>query len=241
VRKIALGKPAEYEDFIISRRISILKSFDDFINIKYSLIDIGCGNGGSLIILSDLFRKCHGIDIIESNLKQLSEKISEYKILNCTSNLEDIDAMEESADKYDRIVSFEVVEHVKNDFQTVRNMYTKLNVGGKIAISVPNKWWIFETHGAYLPILPWNRVPLFSWLPKFIHSRYAKARIYRKKDINKIVEHAGFKNIKIQYITAPMDVIKWKPLQSFLRKTIFSKNTTKIPFLSTSIIVYAEK
>mgnify|MGYP000155501746 CR=1 FL=1 len=142
-----------------------------------------------------MFRKCHGIDIIESNLKQLSEKISEYKILNCTSNLEDIDAMEESADKYDRIVSFEVVEHVKNDFQTVRNMYTKLNVGGKIAISVPNKWWIFETHGAYLPILPWNRVPLFSWLPKFIHSRYAKARIYRKKDINKIVEHAGFKNI----------------------------------------------
>ena len=29
-----------------------------------------------------------------------------------------------------------------------------LKPGGRFIISVPNKWWIFETHGADLPLLP---------------------------------------------------------------------------------------
>ena len=58
----------------------------------------------------------------------------------------------------DRLISFEVIEHLPGE-EGVANYSKSLKMGGIAAISVPNKWWIFETHGAKLPLLPWNRVP----------------------------------------------------------------------------------
>ncbi len=45
----------------------------------------------------------------------------------------------------------------------------------------------------------------------------------------------------IEYITAPLDVLKEGKLKSFLLKNIFKGNTTKVPFLSTSIFIVVEK
>jgi hypothetical protein len=109
------------------------------------------------------------------------------------------------------------------------------------AFSVPNKWWIFETHGARLPLLPWNRVPFFSWLPRPLHGRWANARIYTKRRIKKLLETHGFEVLSMQYVTAPMDVVKWKPLKNFLRKFVFNSDTTRVPFKAVSIFISARK
>src|SRR5207247_1410784 len=103
-------------------------------------------------------------------------------------------------------------------------------------ISVPNKAWIFETHGARLPLLPWNRVPFFSWLPKSIHDRYANARIYSKREITGILSKHHLNIKHAEYITAPMDVVSIGWLKRFLRSTVFVNDTTPIPFFSTSIL-----
>ena len=108
-------------------------------------------------------------------------------------------------------------------------------------ISVPNKWWIFETHGAKLPLLPWNRVPFFSWLPKFIHSKYANARIYKKREIIALLSEYGFKVEEAKYITAPMDVLPKGKFKDFIIKTFFNSELTKSPFKSPSIFVVATK
>ena len=84
-------------------------------------------------------------------------------------------------------------------------------------------------------------VPFFSWLPNKIHSQHAKARIYTKGQICKLLQEAGFNILESHYVTAPMDVIKWKWLKSLLRKTIFRGDTTIIPMLSTSIMVICKK
>ncbi|NOZ08300.1 MAG: methyltransferase domain-containing protein [FCB group bacterium] len=241
MKTIARGKTADYDDFIVTRRINILKAVEGFTGEAYSLLDVGCGNGGSLIKLSGHFGICHGIDVDARNLDQLKKKIESLKLSNVSYSQEDATGEFCPDREFDRIISFEVLEHVKDDYQAARNIYHKLKPSGRVAISVPNRWWIFETHGAYLPVLPWNRVPFFSWLPKKLHDKYAKARIYRKKDILKILISAGFSNIELHYITAPMDVIKWAPLQRFFRKTLFKNDTTSIPFLATSIMVTAAK
>ena len=132
------------------------------------------------------------------------------------------------------------IEHLRNE-DSVSAYYNVLKDGGLAAITVPNKWWIFETHGARLPLLPWNRVPFFSWLPKPIHERYANARIYSIDRIVKLMEKNGFTVIDYCYITAPMDVLKEGPLKRFLVKNIFKGDSTKIPFLSTSVFVMAQK
>ena len=113
--------------------------------------------------------------------------------------------------------------------------------GGRAAVSVPNKWWVFETHGAHLPLLPWNRVPFFSWLPTCIHERLAKARIYTRKRIGGLLQEAGFRIAAVHYVTAPMDRVGWRPLQHLLRRTVFGSDATGIPVLATSIMVLAEK
>ena len=101
--------------------------------------------------------------------------------------------------------------------------------------------YVFAPFKVTLPLLPWNRVPFFSWLPKFIHERFANARIYTKSRIRKVMEDAGFEVLSIQYITAPMDVLKDGWLKRFVLKYIFNTETTTIPFLSTSIFVVARK
>ena len=241
MKKFAEGKPAEFKDFIVDRRIRILQNFENFFDIDAELLDVGCGNGASIIKIHSQFRSCHGVDIIQKHLNNFNLKIDEFNLNNCSCSLENVDEDFCKNKSFNRIISFEVLEHVGKDQELANRIYRMIQHGGEVAISVPNRWWIFETHGAYLPLLPWNRVPFFSWLPKKIHDRYAKARIYRKKDIQKILSKAGFNVVSLNYITAPMDVIKWKPLQQLLRRTVFKNDTTHIPFLSTSIFAFAEK
>ena len=236
-----LGKPAEIDNFIITRRINIVRSYNGFFNNTKSLLDIGCGNGGSLFKIYPHFKSCHGIDIVEENIIRLQNSINSKNLENCTASIHDIDEIIVNDSYYDRAISFEVLEHVKDEKSTLNNIYKSLKNRALFAISVPNKWWVFETHGAHLPLLPWNRVPFFSWLPNKIHSRYAKARIYTKWQICNLLQEAGFNILESHYVTAPMDVIKWKWLKSLLRKTIFRGDTTIIPMLSTSIMVICKK
>ncbi len=234
-----LGRPADFNDRIVQKRINLLKRFSNFSDKNSELLDIGCGNGATILSIANSMKSCLGLEIFEGNKEEFELFKNKMDIKNCEFKLFDIEK-EKMNTQYDRIISFEVIEHLKDE-NNVRAYYELLKNSGKLAITVPNKWWIFETHGAKLPLLPWNRVPFFSWLPKWIHERFANARIYTKKRIKNLLENAGFKINSIEYITAPLDVLKEGKLKSFLLKILFKGDTTKIPFLSTSIFVAAEK
>ena len=233
-----LGRSTNFGERIIQKRIQLVKRIDSFRNSDLTLVDVGCGTGTSVLSLANDFKYCIGIDVqdYEDSFARIK---TEKKISNCEFKLMDIekDKIEES---FDRIICFEVIEHLKNE-KSVKYLYDLLKSGGKAAISVPNKWWIFETHGAKLPFLRWNRAPFFSWLPTPIHEKFAYARIYTKKRISKLLRSVGFEIANVDYITAPLDVLKNRRLKSLLLKYIFRNNTTKIPFLSTSIFIHAEK
>jgi hypothetical protein len=50
-----------------------------------------------------------------------------------------------------------------------------------------------------------------------LHERWALARIYTKGRIKQLMEDSGFEVLEMHYVMAPMDVVKWRPLQQFLR------------------------
>jgi 2-polyprenyl-3-methyl-5-hydroxy-6-metoxy-1,4-benzoquinol methylase len=233
-----LGKPADEEDRIVTRRIEILQEYKNFFCKDCTLLEIGCGNGATVSRLASLFTKAVGIDLYDY-AKAFERTREKYRATN--SQFEQVDLESGSyVGQYDRIISFEVIEHFKTE-ATVAKFYSLLKPGGMAAISVPNKWWIFETHGARLPLLQWNRVPFFSWLPTPIHERYANARIYTRGRIISLMKRSGFSVIDTRYITAPMDVLKDGPLKRFLLKYVFGHNTTRIPMLSTSIFILVQK
>lgn len=233
------GRPADFDDLIIHRRLNLLRQFPGFTGSDYDLLDIGCGNGASMFLLSGEMKSCLGLEIERTHFAEFEKYKEAHQITNCDIRQFDIEN-QHLGKQFDRIISFEVIEHLKDDAH-VSAYYEHLKPGGLMVISVPNKWWIFETHGARLPLLPWNRVPFFSWLPRAIHEKYAYARIYTRSRIEMLLKNAGFEVLQLEYVTAPMDVLKAGKFKDFLLKNIFKNDATTIPFLSTAILVVARK
>jgi 2-polyprenyl-3-methyl-5-hydroxy-6-metoxy-1,4-benzoquinol methylase len=233
-----LGKPADDEDRIVTRRIEILEKYPEFFGADLHCIEVGCGSGSTINRLARRFKFGLGIDIMDyaAIFNKTKEKFAAtntaFRKLDLENALPD--------ETYDRLISFEVIEHLRRE-DSVGRYNQVLRPGGMIAISVPNKWWIFETHGAKLPLLPWNRVPFFSWLPRTLHERFANARIYTRKRIVQLLERHGFTIIDTCYITAPMDVLKEGALKRWLVKNVFRSNSTANPLLATSIFVIGQK
>lgn len=233
------GRPADFKDRIVLRRVRLVKQIPNFVGKDLSLLDIGCGNGASMFLFSNEMKNCVGVEINEDHEEEFHYYKEKNGVENCEFKIMDI-VKDSPIGKFDRIISFEVIEHLANE-SGLQFYFDSLKEDGLLAITVPNKWWIFETHGAKLPFLKWNRVPFFSWLPQSIHEKYSNARIYTKKRIVKLLEKYGFEILHVQYVTAPMDVLPKGKFKDFLINHIFNFDTTKIPMKATSIMVVAKK
>lgn len=232
-----LGRPADFDDLIVQRRLALVHALPGFTGKDLTLVDVGCGNGASSFFLAPHFKEVVGIDIWDEHGRVFNAYKEHAGISNARFVKLDLET-EKFDQQFDRLISFEVIEHL-NDDKHVSGFFDLVKPGGEIAISVPNKWWIFETHGANLPLLPWNRVPFFSWLPTPIHERFANARIYTPARITKVLEAAGFKVQSVKNITAPLDVLGDSGLKRWLQRNIFKGHTTEIPFKATALFVHA--
>jgi 2-polyprenyl-3-methyl-5-hydroxy-6-metoxy-1,4-benzoquinol methylase len=238
-KTIARGKPADYGQEIVKRRFRLTAERLEFRN--KTVLDFGCGNGAQTVEF--LETGCHiiAVDIDQQDLSVLKDYITANNLTSIVPMQYDGHSLPLQSASVDIVVSYEVIEHVEDESQALNELHRVLKPEGCMIISVPNKGWVFETHGAHLPLLPWNRVPFFSWLPRTIHRRYAKARIYRKNEIIRLLQSHSFDVLEALYITAPMDVVKTPWIKKLLRATVFSGDTTKIPFLSTSILVHCRR
>lgn len=235
---VSLGKPASYGDFVLGRRVELIDAMGEFRGGR--LLDVGCGNGAQTVRFLDRFDAVVGLDVVPQHLAEFQCVLDGMPAPNCRTVHYDGGRMPFEDASFDAVLSIETLEHVDDEAETLREIHRVLRPGGALVLSVPNKWWIFETHGARLPLLPWNRVPFFSWLPRSIHSRFAKARIYTRRDITTLVGAHGFEVRAARYLTAPMDAIGSETLAHFLRGAIFRGHSTRWPVLSTSIFVRAQ-
>lgn len=235
--QVALGKPASYGDHVLGRRVELIDGMGPFRGRR--LLDVGCGNGAQTVRFLDRFEEVVALDVVPEHLEVLRANLPPGA--RCRTVLYDGGRMPFESASFDTALSIETLEHVADEAQTLTEIHRVLAPGGTLVLSVPNKWWIFETHGANLPLLPWNRVPFFSWLPGSLHSRWARARIYTRQDVVSKLERTGFQVEAVRYLKAPMDAARPEVLARALRATLFAGATTGIPMLSTSIFVRARR
>ena len=231
------GKPAGYGQEILRRRRRLTVSLIPFEG--RIVLDFGCGNGAQTVELAGAQRRIVAVDIDLADLSILRSAADPaggiYPVLYDGSDLPLPDR------SVDATVCFEVLEHVPDEAVALAEIWRVLKPGGDFVLTVPNKWWIFETHGAALPLLPWNRVPFFSWLPGPLHRRFAHARIYRKKDIMRLVTSHGFFVHEVLYVTAPLDALGSSWLRDVLRTGPFSRDATLCPLMATAILLHCRK
>jgi SAM-dependent methyltransferase len=92
--------------------------------------------------------------------------------------------------RFDTVLSHEVLEHVVNDAAAVREMVRVLKPGGRVVIFAPNRWYPFETHGHYWRgTYRFGNTPLINYLPDTLRNRLAPhVRAYRKRDLLRLFE-----------------------------------------------------
>ncbi|MBU1023315.1 class I SAM-dependent methyltransferase, partial [bacterium] len=199
-RKISPGKPADVGDFLLERRLRLLRKYIPNLAKLDRVLDYGCGNGAQTLLIAELANHIDALEISPEHYTMAVENLRGIK--NIKTHLYDGDKIPFEDNSFDLIYSFEVLEHTQDERKSLIEIHRVLKPGAPLLMTVPNKWWIFETHGANLPYLKWNRVPFFSWLPKSLHSRWSRARIYTKSEISKLLKDTGFRIEHLGYVMA---------------------------------------
>ncbi|GAB4525120.1 MAG: hypothetical protein OHK0046_40550 [Anaerolineae bacterium] len=101
--------------------------------------------------------------------------------------------------RFDTVLSHEVLEHVLDDRQAVAEMVRVLKPGGRVVIFVPNRWYPFETHGHYWRgEYHFGNTPLINFLPDTLRNRLAPhVRVYTRRGLMRLF--AGLPVRRVHY------------------------------------------
>lgn len=150
------------------------------------ILDIGCGTCEFTKLLNINNNKVYGLDIDDFRNKKFSKNIKFKKYDGNIFPFKD--------NTFDLITSFDVIEHIENDINFVRETFRILKPNGKVFFLTPNK----NRLSSYLKkiFLKPDKFPLFMGdqgpLRKLIHIRE-----YTNSEIKNIFEFIGFKKIKV--------------------------------------------
>lgn len=104
------------------------------------ILEIGCGTGHNLAMLSD-FGHVEGLELDEE-ARALSEKRLGRKVMS--SPLPELVEVPEG--HYHLIGAFDVIEHIEDDKAALASIAAKLKPGGKFIMTVPAHQWMWSAH-----------------------------------------------------------------------------------------------
>lgn len=236
--KPVLGVPIRHGDSGVHGRLGKASRFASWDGAR--LLDLGCGNGAYTLEMAKTAQHVIGLDVEPERLDEFNQRIDR------ASNIRICRAAGEylplRPDEFDVVFCIETLEHVSDEAATLSEIRRVLRPGGQLLMTIPNKWYIFETHGLRPSWLKGsNRYPFASWLPAAIHRRVSNARIYRVGDIERLLRAAAFMDVKIDWMLPPLDKVEPPLVRKMLRKVIGRFDETPLRRLGVSLVVCATK
>ena len=181
-----IGNGRLYEDsFMAHLSVDQFKIYTDYIN-KFktisgsTILELGCGSGGSLPLLESLGTKVVGIEIDPSLIKLTNSRIKALKNAYCVQA--DGFYLPFQDGIFDICICSHVLEHVPDPHKMVEEINRILKVGGIALIEFPNRLYPIERHGNLflMPYLPLKVAKLYATILGgmwFISDEY-KSRLY---------------------------------------------------------------
>lgn len=164
----------------------------------HSFLEIGCGTGYVLSGIAKAYPSAHihGSELFTSGLAFAASRLP-------YANLMQMDARQiPFVDEFDSIGAFDVLEHIEDDIQVLRQVHQALKPRGIVVLSVPQHTWL--------------------WSP--VDDYACHVRRYSAKDLHTKLKNAGFEILRsTSFVTSLLPAM----LVSRLIQKFLSKSTSK--------------
>lgn len=214
----------------------ILDAVGDRINGH--LLENGCGVGMYVEHLAPHASLVIGLEYDFERAVQASERADH--IINAAG-----EGLPFSSDSFDVILSHEVLEHVADDRQAVREMVRVLRSGGRAVLFAPNRGYPFETHGVYWRgRYKFGNIPLVNYLPRRLRDKLAPhVRVYSRRDLEVLFTDLPVQFIQRRVIFGAYDniIARWPTLGKLIRAILQTLEKTPLRFFGLSHFWVVEK
>jgi len=103
--------------------------------IRGDVLEVGCGEGRGIDWIIDFAKSFTAIDKIGPVIEELKEKYPKGKFLS--GNIPPLTVFQDGA--FDRVISFQVIEHIQEDRLFLNEIFRVLKPGGLALLTTPNR------------------------------------------------------------------------------------------------------
>ncbi|TAK77721.1 MAG: methyltransferase domain-containing protein [Dehalococcoidia bacterium] len=204
-----LGNPSYVWRSGQERRLALIERYVPLSGKR--VLDLGCGLGEYVRAFARRGAKVLGSDIATARLVEARARAAAA----ATDGVEGFLAAAGEALPFrdgclDLIVLNEVIEHVADDRETLREVARVLAPGGTCILYAPNRLYPFETHGIY-----WRgryifgNIPFVNWLPDALRNRLVPhARAYRQGDWRRLIAGTSLRIVDQTYVYPGFDNVE---------------------------------
>ena len=216
--QVVLGNPSYVWRFGQERRLEMVRRYVPLEGAR--VLDIGCGLGAYVRRFLDFTSDAFGIDIDAPRVLEGGEAGLQTLSVSLSESLPFADGV------FDGVLLNEVIEHVNDDRETIREALRVTKRGGRVVIFAPNRFYPFETHGVYLgKRYVFGNIPLVNYLPDALRNRpVPHARAYTRAGLESITAGLPARWVEWTVIFPGFDnVLASKPaLGKALRKVTYT-------------------
>ena len=232
--QVALGHPSYVWRAGQDRRLNLIRRYVPLEGA--AILDIGCGIGTYVRKLAELSDRVYGIDVEAARVHQgergaLAVAVSER--------------LPFAARSFDMVLLNEVIEHVRDDKETLREACRIVRPGGHVIIYAPNRLYPFETHGVYLgKRYVFGNIPFVNWLPDGLRRRLAPhARAYTRDQMRRLTTGLPARVVVNTCVYPGFDNIaaRRKRLGGLLRGVFYRLEATPARWLGLSHFVILQR
>jgi ubiquinone/menaquinone biosynthesis C-methylase UbiE len=119
------------------------------------VLDIGCGNARDIARIAACGGHVIGVDISEGMVAAARQEVERMGGNEITLQVGDATRLDFPDASFDKVLCSEVIEHIPDAPQALREMHRVLKPGGTLVLSTPNKgsWYGFERYWLWEKLL----------------------------------------------------------------------------------------
>ncbi|RME19543.1 MAG: class I SAM-dependent methyltransferase [Bacteroidetes bacterium] len=217
------------DNYVLQRSISAYVSAAKLVNGK--VLEIGTGSGYGIDYLAPCVKEFVTIDKFQPSDVDFS-KYHNVLFQRCT-----VPPLPFQDNEFDFVVSFQVIEHIKDDKTFVKEIYRVLKPGGKFIVTTPNilttltrnPWHIREYTKEELQKLLANYFSQITMLGVYGNEKVMKYYEHNKKSVQQIMKWDVFDlqhRLPAWMLRIPYDILNRLNRRKLLKENPLTKDIT---------------